>query len=82
MAFEHDGPRHEAASDGPEGWNVPLPAHLPRRTVWPVVGAFGTILIFWAVVTSYLILAVGLSLLVLSAVGWINEIRREGAPHE
>jgi len=82
MASEHGGPPDDAAPAGQEGWNVPQPEHLPRRTPWPVAAALGTVLIFWAAVTSYLILGVGLGLLALSAVGWINEIRREGAPRE
>jgi len=51
-------------------------------TLWPVAAAFGTVLVFWAIVTSYLVLVIGLGLLVFSAVGWINEIRREGTPHD
>lgn len=82
MASEHGSPPPEAASDAHEGWNVPHPEHLPRRTLWPVAAAFGTVLIFWAVVTSYVILAVGLALLAISTVGWINEIRREGVDDE
>ena len=65
-----------------DGWNVPKPEHLPRRTPWPMAAALGTVFIFWGVVTSYLIFAVGVGLLSLAVVGWILEIRREGAPHE
>jgi len=82
MESEHGGPAREAAPGGQEGWNLPLPADLPRRTLWPVAAAFGTVLVFWAIVTSYLVLVIGLGLLVFSAVGWINEIRREGTPHD
>lgn len=65
-----------------EGWNRAQPEHLPRRTVWPVATALGTVLVFWAAVTSYLILAVGLGLLALATIGWIGEIRREGGADE
>jgi len=71
-----------AAPEEREGWNPALPEHLPRRTVWPATAAFGTVLIFWATVTSYLILAIGLGVLALATVGWINEIRREGHADE
>jgi hypothetical protein len=65
-----------------DGWNVAQPEHLPRRTVWPVATALGTVFVFWGVVTSYLVFAVGIALLAASVVGWIQEIRREGASHE
>lgn len=65
-----------------EGWNVPKPEHLPRRTPWPIAAALGTVFIFWGVVTSYLIFAVGVGVLSLAVVGWIREIRREGTSHE
>ncbi|HYM68938.1 MAG TPA: hypothetical protein VEZ44_05030 [bacterium] len=65
-----------------DGWNVPQPEHLPRRTPWPIAAALGTVFIFWGVVTSYLVFAVGVGLLSLAVVGWIREIRREGAPHD
>ncbi len=71
-----------AAAQEYEGWNVPVPEHLPRRTLWPVATALGTVLIFWGVVTSYLTFAVGVGLLALSVAGWIQEIRAEGRSHE
>jgi hypothetical protein len=65
-----------------EGWNAPKPEKLPRRTPWPVATALGTVLLFWGVVTSYLIFATGVGLLALSVAGWVNEIRLEGTEHE
>jgi hypothetical protein len=72
---------HPPISDR-EGWNAAQPEHLPRRTVWPVAVALGTVLVFWAAVTSYLILAIGLGVLAVATVGWIGEIRREGHADE
>ncbi|GEM_PF-2120419 len=82
---EAGAPAEDAGSGGPreyEGWNAPIPEHLPRRTLWPVATALGTVLIFWGVVTSYVIVAAGVGLLALSVGGWIQEIRAEGRSHE
>jgi len=79
VAPEQDGP---APAPDRSGWNLPKPDHVPPRTTWPAAAALGTVLIFWGVVTSYLILGVGVGLLALSVVGWIREILREGVSHE
>jgi len=65
-----------------DGWNPPKPDHVPPRTTWPAAAALGTVMIFWGVVTSYLILGVGVGLLALSVVGWIKDTLRDGVSHE
>jgi hypothetical protein len=47
---------------------------LPRPTYWPAVMAFGITLLFWGLVTSYLILVVGLIVLAVALAGWIGDL--------
>ena len=61
----------------PPGWNRPLPHTLPRPTAWPAVLAFGTCLLAWGVVTSWLIAGLGLILFGAGGVGWIMEMRKD-----
>jgi len=59
-----------------EGWNAPRPGTVPRRTLWPAAAALGMVLTLWGVVTVYLVAAVGIALLSVSVLGWIEELRR------
>ena len=59
-----------------EGWTVPRPEKLPRRTPWPVAAALGIVLVLWGAVTAVLVAAVGLALLGIAVLGWIGEVRR------
>jgi hypothetical protein len=57
------------------GWK-PLPyERLPQPTYFPSGLAMGTTFIFWGVITSWVIFAVGISLFTASLAGWIYEIR-------
>jgi hypothetical protein len=60
-----------------DDWSRPLPEVLPRPTYWPAVLALGIVFVFWGVVTTLIISAVGLTLFVLALAGWIHELRRE-----
>jgi hypothetical protein len=56
----------------------PLPEeHLPRPTYFPAGLALGIAFLFWGLITSWVVLAVGLSLFIASLAGWISEIRYE-----
>jgi hypothetical protein len=59
------------------GWTALPAAHLPSPTFWPAGLALAITLAFWGLVSSPVILAAGLALLVLSLLGWIKEIRHE-----
>ncbi len=48
--------------------------HLPAPTAWPIVLAFGVTLLFAGLVTSWAISALGLLLMVRSAVGWFHAV--------
>lgn len=59
------------------GWNAPLPEMLPKPTAAPIVVAFGTCLLAWGIVTSWIVSAVGLILFAVGIRGWIVELRDE-----
>jgi len=64
-------------SPGREAW-TPLPLeHLPLPTYWPAGVALAITFIFWGLITSWVILMVGIVLFVLSLGGWIYDIRYE-----
>jgi hypothetical protein len=56
----------------------PLPRErLPRPTYFPAGLAMGTTFIFWGLITSLIILLVGIGLFIAALAGWITEIRHE-----
>jgi hypothetical protein len=60
----------------------PLPAeHLPRPTYFPAGLAMGIAFLFWGLITSWVIVVVGLALFATSLAGWITEIRYERKYH-
>jgi len=60
-----------------KNWNR-LPAeHLPRPTYFPAGLAMGTTFIFWGLITSWVILFVGVGLFLASLAGWIKELCHE-----
>ncbi|MEY2543469.1 MAG: hypothetical protein QOE81_930 [Verrucomicrobiota bacterium] len=60
----------------------PLPAeHLPRPTYFPAGLAMGIAFLFWGLITSWVIIVVGLALFAASLAGWITEIRYERRHH-
>jgi hypothetical protein len=68
-----------------EGWTAAKPETLPRRrTVWPAAAALGIVLIFFGVVTAWLVVIAGVLLLGIAVVGWIDEVRYDlgEEPHD
>ena len=60
----------------------PLPAeHLPRPTYFPAGLAMGIAFLFWGLITSWVVVVVGLALFIASLAGWITEIRYERKHH-
>jgi hypothetical protein len=59
------------------GWNKPRPDRIPRPTVWPSAIALGVTFIAWGLVTSPIVLALGVVTFFVSLGGWIGEIRHE-----
>lgn len=61
----------------PEGWSRPRPEVLARPTWWPAALAFGSTLFVWGLVTSLIIVGIGIVVFGWSLGGWIQEIRHE-----
>ncbi len=53
------------------------PEELPKPTYWPFFLAFGIVLIFWGIITSWIISGIGLILFVVAITGWIIDIYKE-----
>ena len=50
---------------------------IPRPTYFPAGMAFGITFSFWGLVTSPVVLVVGLVVVAVSLIGWIGELRHE-----
>lgn len=59
------------------GWEPLAPERLPRPTFFPAGLAMGTTLIFWGLITSWVILFGGAALFIAALAGWLREIRHE-----
>jgi hypothetical protein len=59
------------------GWNKPKPDLIPRSTAWPAALALGITFLAWGIITSPVVLGVGLLLFAIALAGWIVEIRHE-----
>ena len=64
-------------SEEKEDWSPALPEQIPRPTAWPAAAAFGVTFLLWGVITSPVLLGIGLALFTASVIGWIGEIRHE-----
>ena len=61
---------------GPD-WNTPKPDVLVRPTWSPAALAMGITLIGWGLITSFIVLAMGLAIFVFALATWIKEICNE-----
>ncbi len=59
------------------GWHVPEHLDLPPPTYWPAALAFGITLLAWGLITSYIIIGIGLIIVVVALAGWIGELLHE-----
>ena len=72
----HEGlPLREAMAR--QAWEPLPPESLPRPNFFPAGLAMGTTFIFWGLITSWVVIAVGIALFAASLAGWIYEILRE-----
>ena len=58
-------------------WSSPKPEVLAEPTWWPAALAFGSTLLAWGLVTSFIIALIGLAVFAVSLAGWIRDIRHE-----
>lgn len=75
---------HTASSSNapvPEGWTkLPLD-HLPSPTFWPAGLALAITFIFWSLITSWVVLVIGIALFAASLAGWISDLLHESKQH-
>jgi putative membrane protein len=67
----------ERHTNVPAGWELLPPETLPRPNFFPAGLAMGITFILWGLITSWVILGVGIGLFTASFAGWIYEILRE-----
>jgi hypothetical protein len=58
-------------------WSRPRPEKLARPTWWPAALAFGSTLLVWGLIASWVILLCGAVVTIISLTGWIQDIRHE-----
>jgi hypothetical protein len=68
--------RNEPPHPRPD-WEALPPERLPRPTYCPAGMALGAVLVFWGIITSWVILLVGFGLFTVMLAGWIAEICHE-----
>lgn len=65
----------------PAGWTKLPVEHLPAATFSPAGLALAITFLFWGLITSWVILAVGAGLFAVSLAGWITDLRHERKHH-
>ncbi len=53
------------------------PQELPVSTYWPIIMAFGVLFFLWGIITSPIVLAVGVISMGIALTGWIIELNHE-----
>jgi hypothetical protein len=65
----------------PSGWQRLPDTPLPRPTYFPAGVAMGAAFLFWGLITTWVVLLVGVGLFAASLAGWITELRHEYKSH-
>jgi hypothetical protein len=65
----------------PPGWQVLPIESLPRPTYFPAGLAMGVTFLFWGLITTWVVLLVGVALFIAALAGWITEIRHGYKAH-
>ncbi len=50
------------------------PDEIPEPTFWPIFLAFGVLLLFWGLITSFIMTAVGIVIVGFSVSGWVSDL--------
>lgn len=58
-------------------WTRLPPAHLPAPTFWPAAFGLGITFVFWGLISSSVVLIVGLVVFAGALAGWIADLRHE-----
>jgi hypothetical protein len=80
---EPTSPNPSGDADAPvrAGWTQLPPEHLPPATFWPAGLALAITFVFWGLISSWVVFAVGVGLFAVSLAGWITDIRHERKHH-
>ena len=62
----------DEANSAKISWHEALPEKIPEPTYWPAMLAFGIVLIFWGLVSTWLISLAGVIITGFSLAGWIG----------
>ena len=65
----------------PPGWQVLPTEPLPHPTYFPAGLAMGVAFLFWGLITTWVVLLVGVALFIAALAGWITEIRHGYKSH-
>jgi hypothetical protein len=71
----------QPAESVPPGWQMLPDTPLPRPCYFPAGLAMGAAFLFWGLITTWVVVLVGLALFLASLAGWITEIRHEYKSH-
>lgn len=52
------------------------PEIIPKPTFWPIFTAFGVLLLFWGLITSFILSLVGVVVLAFSISGWVSDLNK------
>lgn len=64
-------------NNNPEDLGAAVPEELPEPTYWPFYLAMGISLLAWGLLTMWEFSLLGLIIIIISLVGWINILRHE-----
>ncbi len=78
MPEEHLSPGGTVLSPG---WSRPKPEVLAAPSWWPALLSLGASVMVWGLVTSFVVLLIGLITFVVSLTGWIGDLRHEHNEH-
>ena len=65
----------------PRGWQRLPETPVPRPTYGPAGVAMGAAFLFWGLITTWVVLLVGVALFTAALAGWITELRHEYKSH-
>lgn len=70
-------PESAPAARPQSNWNSPKPELLAKPTWSPAALAFGITLTVWGLVSSFILLGIGLLIFIVSLAAWIRDICHE-----
>ncbi|SDU22716.1 hypothetical protein SAMN05444156_2722 [Verrucomicrobium sp. GAS474] len=75
--MSYETPQQPSAPVDKTGWSKPLPEIIPPPTFAPVFFSAGIVFTAWGPLTSWILSAVGLGLIILALRVWLGELRAD-----